>query len=99
MAEIYKRFAASFKNISFDEEAACDMYLHENGLPLPLRKQANGFQAGKRILNITIKMWREDIAKGLLSVQELLDDDYPEWFLKQTGMLKFKRIYLIKETK
>ncbi len=41
-------------------------------------------------MEVTIAIWREDIAKGLLLVSELIVDGYPEWFLKRIGLLRFR---------
>ncbi len=90
IAEIYKSFAKDFPMADFGEEAAMDMYQHENGIPLPSRVKSNGFQIGKRWMNVTVAMWKEDIAKGLLRVEEL-ENEFPEWFLKNIGILKYRR--------
>ena len=90
MAEIYKRFAEDCPQADFSEEAAIAMYKHENGVSLPETKTINGFALGKKWMSITVAMWKDDIAKGLLLVNELLDDGYPEWFLKNIGVYKYR---------
>ena len=86
MAEIYKRFAKDYSHCDFSGEAALAMYLHENGKPLPETDKPNGFAVGKKWMNVTIQMWKEDIQNNLLFVWEL-SKDYPEWFLKKIGIL------------
>ena len=42
----------------------------------------NGYAVGKMYLNVHVKMWKEDIALGLLRPQELYDDGlFPHWWL------------------
>jgi len=83
MADIYKRFAPEGTDLS--EDAACAMYAAETfGEAVDAR---NGYAQGKKWMDATIEMWKEDIPKGLLFVRELQSDDYPDWFLKRVGIL------------
>jgi hypothetical protein len=91
MATMYWRFSKDGHHVDFSEEAAVAMYEHENGVPLPQTKHSNGYALGKKWMEVTIAMWRKDIANGLLTVQELLDDGFPEWFLNKIGLLRFRR--------
>lgn len=93
MADIYARFADDWPHADFSEEAAIAMYKRENGTPLPQTEKVNGFALGKKWMEVTLAMWREDIPDGLLFVRELLDDGYPEWFLKRTGILLLDKTY------
>jgi hypothetical protein len=59
---------------------------------IPLRKRSfgepnNGYDWAKRMMDVTITMWKEDVRDGLLLPQELLDDGYSEKFLKSVGVL------------
>jgi hypothetical protein len=77
MADIYKRFAVDYPRADFSEEAAKEMFYYEStGAARP--KSSNGYMLGKKWMDVTVKMWREDIRDGLLLRREL---DYPEWFL------------------
>ncbi|MCP5019644.1 MAG: hypothetical protein GY938_30825 [Ketobacter sp.] len=87
MATMYKRFAQDWPRADFSDAAAVAMYNRENGSPLPQTERTNGYALGKKWMEVTLAMWREDIAIDLLSIQELLDDDFPEWFLKKTGIM------------
>lgn len=40
----------------------------------PVDQKRNGFYVGKQWLGVTVSMWREDIQKGHLRVQDLYDD-------------------------
>ena len=88
MAKIYKRFVeVDFSFADFSEQAATDMFLHESaGVPFPPSSTENGFALGKKWMDVTISMWKEDMQKGLLRAQELLDDGYPQWFLERIGV-------------
>ena len=90
MAEMYKRFAVDFQFADFSEKAKEDMYLFESkGTPLPAGIE-NGYALGKKWMDVTIAMWREDLKSGILFRHELLDnsqgDGYPEWFLTKIGV-------------
>ena len=42
----------------------------------------NGFYWGKKHMDVTIKMWNDDIKQGLLFRKELYEDEtFPNWFL------------------
>jgi hypothetical protein len=87
MAEMYKRFAVDYKAADFSESAALEMFLHEStGAPMPDAK-SNGYALGKKWMDVTVAAWKEDIPSMGLTVSELLDDGYPEWFLERMGVL------------
>jgi hypothetical protein len=86
MAEIYKRFAP--EGCDFSDECMQEMYLHEStGTDLKMRKPLNGYEQGKKWMDVTIAMWKEDIKVGQLFVYELTNDGYPDWFLQRIGLL------------
>lgn len=92
MAELYKRFAWSCETTDWSEDAKMAMYRHESlGEPLPETNKINGYVLGKKAMDITVAMWKEDIEQYLLSVKEL-QEEYPEWFLKQLGILEMKPV-------
>lgn len=77
IGEIYRRFAKDW-NADFSESAANEMFLHESrGLAVA---PDNGYALGKKWMDVTVSMWREDLAIGLLARSEL-EADYPQWFL------------------
>lgn len=87
IAKLYKRFAIDFSFADFSDEAALNMFIFESqGVSIP-NVENNGFALGKKWMDVTIAAWKEDINKGLLFPFELLDDGYPEWFLKKVGIL------------
>lgn len=90
MAEIYKRFIPAIstdRTIDTDESAMYEMYNYET-FGIPITNRNNGYFIGKKWMDITIKMWKEDIDNELLFVFELQNDGYPYWFLKKIGVLK-----------
>lgn len=90
MAAMYQRFGY-YPAADYSDAAAAAMFAAEtHGTPLPPGLPLNGFALGKKWMDVTLAMWREDIPCRMLSVQELLDDGYPEWFLKRTGILELK---------
>lgn len=93
MAEIYKRFALDYPQADLSADAASAMYAHEtHGEPLP-DKPMNGYAVGKKVMDITVAMWKEDIRDGLLFVHELQSDGYPDWFLERVGVLHMRARY------
>lgn len=76
--------------MDFSPEAELEMYMHEsNGKPLT-SERTNGFAMGKKIMDITVAAWKEDIYEMQLFVHELIEDGYPEWFLKKVQVLHLK---------
>jgi hypothetical protein len=94
MAEMYKRFAMTdYPDADWGLEAAAALYNYESrGVPMPPSDRLNGFLLGKKVMDITVAMWKEDIPSMGLTVDELLSDGYPEWFLKQVGVLDLRPI-------
>lgn len=82
MSEIYRIFANTWHdNLSFDDVALREMYDFESR-GIPITTANNGFEVGKKYLNLTVTQWREDIALGLITKHELLSDDlFPHWWL------------------
>jgi hypothetical protein len=87
---IYRYFASDRDNLDFSDKAALDAYNWEtNGvgnfkIGLFSNSIANGFVVGKHWMDVTIKMWREDIKSGLLTKLELyIEPDFKEyhWWL------------------
>lgn len=81
MAELYRHFGRDWKDcLDFSDESLIELYNQESygGRVDP----KNGFYHGKKWLNVTVKMWLEDIEKGYLFKQELYEDEnYPHWWL------------------
>jgi len=89
MANMYRRFAGDYPQADFGHAAAWSMYNHEShGTKIPPSDALNGFALGKKWMDVTVAAWREDIQRGLLWVQELQEDGYPDWFLQRIGVLK-----------
>lgn len=57
------------------------MFLYESK-GQPITNKNNGFYWGKKHMDVTINMWKEDLKKGLLFKKELYEDEViPDWFL------------------
>lgn len=88
MADIYRRFAADYPQADFGPAAAREMYLYESiGVKLGPLATWNGFALGKKWMDVTVKMWREDTQSKMLRVEELQADGFPDWFLARVGIL------------
>lgn len=91
MARIYKRFTIGF-NCDLSDKALLSMYLYESkgvgnlGSTIFQDVAVNGYALGKKWMDVTITSWKEDIKQGLLLKEELIKDNYPEWFLTKIGI-------------
>lgn len=82
MVPLYRHFVRDFESgLDFSDEMLFEMYEHESkgvGKCSP----SNGYYHGKKWLNVTVAMWREDIKLGNLFLFELYEDSaYPHWWL------------------
>lgn len=78
---IYHYFARGWQDeFDFSDEMKVELFNSESfGTPVSDR---NGFALGKKWMDVTIAMWKEDIRKGLLFIDELYEDqNYPHWWL------------------
>ena len=94
-AEIYRHFATSeTKNkdlLDFSDKAKQEMFDFEtygkgniDFQEIFYNKKINGYAYGKKMMDITISMWREDIPQGLLYKSELYSDgNFSHWWLKK----------------
>ena len=83
MSEVYKMFGhpEDFKCLDFSDEALIELYNYESYGGKPCSSK-NGFMHGKKMLNLNVEMWREDIKAGNLFKFELYEDSmFPHWWL------------------
>lgn len=81
MSKLYEIFANDWKQFhDFSEESLVELYNSESfGCKVSSK---NGFALGKKWLNVNVAMWKEDVEKGLLHIQELYEDrKFPHWWL------------------
>lgn len=81
MCEVYRVFAKDYEHFcDFSDESKVELFNHESyGTEV---NKYNGFYVGKRWLNVSVKMWKEDVSKGMLMVWELYEDEkFPNWWL------------------
>lgn len=108
MSEIYKLFVSEEENLDFSEEAMFESYLYESRgigdfkqcLFSSSPKRPNGYIVGKHWMDVTVKMWNEDIKTGILYVEELYGQ-FPNWWLDrvlpQKQVEKYKWLLQLKE--
>jgi hypothetical protein len=84
MSNIYRHFSKDWQSIlDYSEESLLELYISESYGDVDC-KDNNGFYIGKKMLNVTVAMWKEDITKGLLLKYELYDDpNLPDWWLNK----------------
>jgi len=83
MSEVYKIFAKDWEHLhDFSDEMLVELFNGESyGTPVSSK---NGFALGKKWLNVTTKMWFEDLKMGTLFKCELYaDKKFPKWWLDQ----------------
>lgn len=81
MCDVYRVFSKDWEHIGdYSDDAMLELYNAESrGTPV---RELNGFYIGKRWLNVTVSMWKEDMEKGLLFKKELYaDEKFPHWWL------------------
>jgi hypothetical protein len=79
MAEVYKIFVLPGGNPDFSEKMAQEMFEFEStgkgNIEIDCFSSShNGYANGKKWLNVTLSMWKEDIANGLLFKRELYEE-------------------------
>ena len=88
MALMYRRFARDYPHADYSEAAMLAMYRHESfGEPMPQADRLNGYELGKKWMDVTVAAWKEDLPQLGLLVSELQADGYPDWFLRKVGVL------------
>ena len=82
MCEVYKLFSHDWKDIcDYDDDCRRELNVYESTGKGECRWN-NGYYIGKKYMDVTVKMWREDIKLGTLFVHELYEGDkYPSWWL------------------
>ena len=83
MIPLYEMFAKEFASadIDFSDKAKEAMYLYET-YGEGFVDERNGYFLGKKILNLQVTSWKEDMKNGLLYFEELYNDpNYPHWRL------------------
>jgi hypothetical protein len=82
MCEVYRIFSKDWEHLfDYSEDSMRELNLYESH-GLGECKPNNGFYWGKKYMDVTVKMWREDIRDGILLKYELYEDEkYPNWWL------------------
>jgi hypothetical protein len=81
MSEVYRIFSKDWEHcLDYSDQSLRELYYSEtHGDPV---LQNNGFYVGKKYLNLSVAMWKEDMEKGCLFKQELYNDPkFPHWWL------------------
>ena len=65
---VYRKFAQEYSELKFDGKAALECFEWETyGKKI---SESDGFAVGKKWLDVTLSMWKEDLITGLLSEEE-----------------------------
>lgn len=81
MCDVYMVFAHDWVDcLDFSDEKKVELFNTESYGGRCSRN--NGFYHGKKWLNVTVTMWKEDVRCGNLFLRELYEDDkFPHWWL------------------
>jgi hypothetical protein len=84
MCVVYVNFSKEWEHMcDYSDESMMEMFVYESfgeGSP----DNTNGYFLGKKWMDVSVEMWREDIEKGLLFKQELYDCPHlPDWWIKK----------------
>lgn len=82
MCEVYKHFSCDWAScLDYSDNSMLELFLSESYGDVSC-KPDNGYYVGKKMLNVNVAMWKEDIEKGLLFKFELYNDSgLPNWWL------------------
>ena len=82
MCKLYKIFSKDWEHIcDYSEDCMRELNVYESTGKGRCRWN-NGYYIGKKYLNVTTGMWKEDIELGLLFKHELYEGDkFPRWWL------------------
>lgn len=92
---MYKHFGREFLALNWSEKALRDMFEHETyGLPSATEMRANGYFEGKRVLDITVAMWNQDLTAHDRGEPRVLFSwelyaEYPRWFIEKVIPKRF----------
>jgi hypothetical protein len=93
MIPVYRIFARDVESyLDFSDEMLFEQYDNEC---LGTRcSPNNGFNYGKRYMDVTLAMWREDIRLGTLFIHELYQDpSFPHWWLDRVFCKEYSAIF------
>ncbi len=72
-AQVYRQFAKDWPFLSFGEDELLECYFWEtNGTEI--KSSQNGFVFGKKWMDVNLAMWKQDLASGILFVEELTQE-------------------------
>lgn len=81
MVPIYRLFAEPWEHcLDFSDDMLHEMYLNESS-GIGKCSPQNGFYHGKKWMNVTIAMWKEDFGRTLGWWELYEDNRYPHWWL------------------
>lgn len=82
MAEVYRIFARPWEHmLDFSDAALSEMAAHESR-GAPIVSDRNGYEVGKKYLNLAVTCWKGDLGIGLITKHDLyVSGEYPHWWL------------------
>ena len=81
MIPLYRYFAREWEEeLDFSDEMLYELYLNESK-GIGSISRTNGFAHGKKILSITVEMWKEDLWITLFPWELFEDPQLPDWWI------------------
>ena len=85
MIALYEYFGKECGDLDWSDDALYDLYTFESTGKGSI-KPNNGYAYGKRTIDITIAMWKEDLNKTLWLHELYEDPNLPDWWLDKILM-------------
>lgn len=81
MVPLYRHFAREWEEeLDFSDDMLYELYLNESK-GIGSISRTNGFAHGKKILSITVEMWKEDLWITLFPWELFEDPQLPDWWI------------------
>lgn len=81
MIPIYEHFAREWRDeLDFSDDMLYQLYENESK-GIGIIDPKNGFAHGKKILSITVEMWKEDLWITIFPWELIEDPDIPTWWI------------------
>ena len=82
MIPLYEYFGKGYEGLDWSDNALYSLYHYESiGRGFGDIKPDNGYAHGKKILSITVAMWKEDLYITLWPWELYEDPSLPHWWL------------------
>ncbi len=95
MIPLYLYFARDYIDLDLSEDALYELYLFESTGQGSI-KPNNGYAVGKKLMDVAVAMWKEDMYRTLMPYELYDDPDLPDWWLDKvlgSKIINYMRSY------